>query len=146
MNARAALSLLFAAFSAVMLGMAAGAVWMVPTLYLQQAMPWLALPAGWLLGKAIRQWVRSASSNAALLAALATLTAAFYVNLLMAGARIAGLMGLGLVEALRTAGFDLLLQLAELSQSPMDDVWYVLGMGIAAFVAMRANRPTKAGP
>ncbi|WP_267223601.1 hypothetical protein [Dyella silvae] len=146
MNARAALSLLFAAFSAVMLGMAAGAVWMVPTLYLQQAMPWLALPAGWLLGKAIRRWVRPAGSNAALLAALATLTAAFYVNLLMAGARIAGLMGLGLVDALRTAGFDLLLQLAELAQGSMDDVFYVLGMGIAAFVAMRAHRPAKAGP
>jgi vitamin B12 transport system permease protein len=145
MNARAAFSLLFAVLSAVMLGLAAGAVWMVPTLYLQQAMPWLALPAGWLLGKATRHWVRSAGGTAALLAALATLIAAFYVNLLMAGARIAGLMGLGLIDALRTAGFDLLLQLAELGQGRMDDLWYVIGMGIAAFVAMRADRPPKAG-
>jgi vitamin B12 transport system permease protein len=87
--------------------------------------------------------VRPAGGNAALLAALATFVAAFYVNLLMAGARIAGLMGLGLIDALRTAGVELLLQLAELGQGRLDDVWYVIGMGIAAFVAMRADRSPK---
>src|SRR5262249_37743824 len=51
MNARVAFSWLFAAVSAVMLGLAAGAVWMVPTLYLQRPLPWLAVVVGWLLGK-----------------------------------------------------------------------------------------------
>lgn len=140
MNARVAFSWLFAAISAVMLGLAAGAVWMVPTLYMQRPLPWLAVVVGWLLGKAIRHWVRPPGPGAAVLAALAALTAALYVNLLTAAARIAGLMGLGLVDTLRTAGFGLLLQLAELGTGPADDVWYAIGMGLAAFTAGRAMK------
>ncbi|WP_430390996.1 hypothetical protein [Dyella sp. 20L07] len=137
MSARLAFSWAFALISAVMLGLAAGAAWMVPTLYLQRPLPWLALLIGWLLGKAMRNWVRPAGVGSALLAALATLFAALYVNLLTAGARIAGLMGLGLVDSLRTAGVGLLLQLAELGSNPVDDVWYVIGMGLAAVAAGR---------
>jgi hypothetical protein len=145
MKVRAAFSLLFAAFSAVMLGLAAGAAWMVPTLYSQRAMPWLALPIGWLLGKAVRHWVRPAGSQAAVLAAFATFVAVLYVNVLMAAVRIAGLMGLGLVDAMRTAGIQLLLQLAELGSTPTDDIWFLTGMGISAFIAMRQGRQPKAG-
>jgi vitamin B12 transport system permease protein len=145
MNLRVAFSSLFALISALMLGMAAGAVWMVPTLYLQQAMPWAVLPIAWLLGKAIRSWVRPAGRRAALLAALATLTAALYVNLLTAAARIAGLMGMGLVDSMRTAGFHLLLQLAEIGQSRWDDLWYAVGMSVAAVVALRSRRQNKPG-
>lgn len=140
MNARVAFSWLFAAISAVMLGLAAGAVWMVPTLYLQRPLPWLAVVVGWLLGKAMRRWVRPPGPGAAALAALAALTAALYVNLLTAAARIAGLMGLGLVDTLRTAGFGLLLQLAELGSGPTDDIWYTIGMGLAALTAGRAMK------
>ena len=140
MNARVAFSWLFAAVSALMLGLAAGAVWMVPTLYLQRPLPWLAVLVGWLLGKAIRHWVRPPGHGAAVLATLAALTAALYVNLLTAAARVAGLMGLGLVDTLRTAGFGLLLQLAELGSMPTDDIWYAIGMGLAALVAGRATR------
>ena len=145
MNARVALSWLFSLISAVMLGLAAGAVWMVPTLYLQRPLPWLAIPVGWLLGKAVRHWVRQAGAYAAVLAALAALTAALYVNLLTAAARIAGLMGLGLIDAMRTAGFRLLLQLAELGSMPTDDVWYAIGMGLAALTAGRIVRQKNAG-
>jgi hypothetical protein len=145
MNARVAFSWLFALISALVLGLAAGAVWMVPTLYLQRPLPWLVLPIGWLLGKTMRGWVRPASAGTALLAALATLAAAFYVNMLTAGARIAGLMGLGLVDALRTAGLGLLVQLAQLGGATSDDVWYVIGMGLAAFAAGRAAPPAKTG-
>jgi hypothetical protein len=145
MNVRVAFSSLFALISALMLGMAAGAVWMVPTLYLQQALPWAALPIGWLLGKVICGWVRSAGRHAALLAALAVLTAALYVNVLTAAARIAGLMGMGLIDAMRTAGFHLLFQLAKIGQSPSDDVWYALGIGVAALVALRTGRQDKPG-
>src|SRR5579859_4836867 len=143
MHARVAFSWLFALISALMLGLAAGAVWMVPTFYLQRPLPWLALPIGWLLGKAMRNWVRPAGASAALLAALATLTAALYVNLLTAAARIAGLMGLGLIDSLRTAGLSLLLHLAELGGGTGDDVWYVIGMGVAALIAGRAVRQDK---
>ncbi|PXV58763.1 vitamin B12 transport system permease protein [Dyella jiangningensis] len=141
----AVFSLLFALVSAVMLGLAAGAVWMVPTLYSQRALPWLALPVGWLLGKAIRHWVRPPGSQAAILAAFSTFTAVLYVNLLMAAASIAGLMGLGLVDSIRTAGFPLLLQLAQLGCSPADDVWFVAGMGLSAWAASRAGRQPKRG-
>lgn len=144
MSARVAFSALFALISAVMLGLAAGAVWMVPTLYLQRPLPWLALPVGWLLGKAVRHWVRPAGRHAAVLAALATLTAAIYVNLLTAAARIAGLMGMGLIDAMRTAGFRLLLALATLGQASMDNVWFVIGIVVAALTALRAAHPKKA--
>jgi hypothetical protein len=145
MNVRVAFSSLFALISALMLGMAAGAVWMVPTLYLQRPLPWAVILIGWLLGKAVRGWVRPAGRHAAVLAALATLIAALYVNLLTAAARIAGLMGLGLIDSIRTAGFHLLLQLAEIGQSPGDDIWYALGMGVAALVALRSGRQNKPG-
>jgi len=141
MSARAAFSWLFALFSAVMLGLAAGAVWMVPTLYMQRPLPWLAIIAGWLLGKAVRSWVRPPGVAAALLAALAMLTGAVYVNLLTAAARIAGSMGLGLVDTLRTAGPGLLVQLAGLANAPADNAWYAAGLGIAALVAGRVARP-----
>ena len=145
MKVRSFFSLLFAALSALMLGLAAGAVWMVPTLYARLPLPWLALPIGWLLGKAVRHWVRPAGAHAAVLAALATFTAVLYVNLLSAAARIAGLMGLGLVDSMRTAGFRLLLQLAELGCTPTDDVWFLAGMGLAAFAALRPRRPSASG-
>jgi hypothetical protein len=145
MKIRAVFSLLFALVSALMLGLAGGAVWMVPTLYSQHALPWLALPVGWLLGKAVRNWVRPASGQAAVLAVIATLTAVLYVNLLMAAARIAGLMGLGLVDSIRTAGLPLLLQLARLSSSPMDDAWFIAGMVLSAIAVLRSGRQPKAG-
>ncbi|WP_243047577.1 hypothetical protein [Dyella sp. RRB7] len=145
MNVRVAFSSLFALISALMLGLAAGAVWMVPTLYLQQPLPWAVLPIGWLLGKTVRGWVRPAGRHAAVLAALATFVAALYVNLLTAAARIAGLMGMGLIDTMRTAGFHLLLQLAEIGQSPWDDVWYALGMGVAALAALRSGRQDPPG-
>nr|WP_199040961.1 hypothetical protein [Dyella sp. ASV24] len=145
MKIRAVFSLLFALVSALMLGLAGGAVWMVPTLYSQHALPWLALPVGWLLGKAVRNWVRPASGQAAVLAVIATLTAVLYVNLLMAAARIAGLMGLGLVDSIRTAGLPLLLQLARLSSSPMDDAWFIAGMVLSAIAALRSGRQPKTG-
>ncbi|WP_109123939.1 hypothetical protein [Dyella sp. C11] len=143
MTIRAVLSLLFALVSALVLGMAAGAVWMVPTLYSQHPLPWLALPLGWLLGKAVRHWIRPAGGNAAVLAALAMFIAALYVNMLAAAARIAGLMGMGLVDAIKTAGLGLLLELSRLAGSTTDDIWFVAGMGVAAFVAFRHAAPAR---
>ena len=63
MSARALFSALFALFSAVMLGLAFGAVWMVPTLFFQHVLPWLALAVGWVLGWMIRGWVKSSPTD-----------------------------------------------------------------------------------
>jgi hypothetical protein len=140
MNARAVFLLVFALFSAAMLGLAAGAVWMVATLYLQRPLPWLVLPIGALLAWAIRHGVRTPGTGAALLAALATALAALYVNMLIAAAQIAGSMGLGLLDTLRTAGTSMLWQLARLGLSLTDIAWTVLAMLLAAWLARRPLR------
>ena len=127
-------------FIAVMLRLAAGAVWMVATLYVGRPLPWLAMPAGVLLALTIRLGVRPAGIGAALLAACATVLAALYVNLLIAGVLIAGSMGLGLIEALRTAGFGMLWQLTRLALSPADIGWTVPAVLLAAWLAWRKPR------
>ncbi|MEO9078327.1 MAG: hypothetical protein ABI268_03345 [Rhodanobacter sp.] len=131
------MSLLFALFSAAMLGLAAGAVWMVISLYMRHPMPWLALPIGILLAWAIRGSVRHAGIGAMLLAAGATALAAIYVNMLVAGVRIAGNMGMGLIEALRSAGIEMLWQLASMAATPADVIWTVLAMLLAAWFARK---------
>lgn len=130
----------FALFSAAMLGLAAGAVWMVATLYLRQPLPWLALPVGALLAWIVRACVRPAGIGAALLAACGTLLAALYVNMLIAGVLIAGNMGMGLIDAMHTAGFGMLWQLARMALSPADLACAVLGMLLAAWLAWRKPR------
>lgn len=126
-----------------MLGLAAGAVWMLPTVFLRHPLPWLALPVGWLLAKAIRHWVVRPGNtlSAALLAAAATLLAAAYVSTLIAAARISGNLGISLVDSLRTAGPNMLLQLARLALTPTDTAWFVAGAVFAAIVAARKSRP-----
>ncbi|WNL47308.1 hypothetical protein RKE25_06655 [Dyella sp. BiH032] len=138
MSARALLSALFALVSTVMLGLAFGAVWMVPTLFFQHVLPWLALAVGWVLGRMIRGWVRPEPRGAALLAALATALACVYVGVLTAAARVAGLMGMGLVDALKTAGTGLLLDLVRLNLTGADLAWFAAGIALSAWVAWRA--------
>jgi vitamin B12 transport system permease protein len=132
--------LLFAAFSAAMLGLAAGAVWMLPTMALQRPLPALGLVAGWLLALAVRSWVRPAGRVAATLAAGATVLAAVYVEVLTAAARIAGSMGIGLLDALREAGLPMLLALAQLAVRPADVVLVLAGALLAAWIAGRRPR------
>ena len=143
MNLRALLMAVFTLLCAAMLGLAAGACWMVMTLYLRHPAPWLALPAGVLLAWAMRHWVHRPGKVAAALAALATLLAATYVSVLIAGVLIAGNMGMGLLDALRTAGGGMLLQLARLGLSPTNAGWFAAGAALAAFIAGRpARAPT----
>ena len=137
MSVRTVLLSVFALFSAAMLGLAAGAVWMVATLYLRQPLPWLALPIGALLAWTIRACVRPAGTGAALLAACATLLAALYVNMLVAGVLVAGNMGMGLVDAMHTAGPGMLWQLTRMALSPADVVWTALGILLAAWLGRR---------
>ena len=140
LTARTAVGAGFALFSAAMLGLAAGAVWMLPTMQAQRPLAWLALPIGWLLAWAVRAWIRPSGALAGLAAALATVLAAAYVTLLTAAARVAGLMGLGLLQAMREAGSGMLLQLARLSLSPMQLAWFAAGVALAAWWAARAPR------
>jgi vitamin B12 transport system permease protein len=130
----------FALVCAAMLGLAAGAVWMVVALYAGHATSWLALPFAVVLAWTIRHWVHSPGRYAAVLAAMAALLAALYVNLLMAGALIAANMGMGIVDALRTAGVGMLLQLARLGFSAADAGWYLVAAGLAAVLASRPTR------
>lgn len=131
---------LFAAFSAAMLGLAAGAIWMLPTMALRRPLPALALAAGWLLALAVRNWVRPAGRVAAALAAGATVLAAIYVNVLTAAARIAGSMGIGLLDALREAGLAMLLALARLAVRPADVGFTLAAALLAAWLAGRRPR------
>ena len=140
MSVRNALVNLFALFCTVMLGLAAGAVWMVLALYLRRPLPWLAAPIGMLLAWTVRGCVQRPGIGAMLLAAGATALAAIYVNMLIAGVMIAANMGLGLIDALRTAGLAMLWQLARMALSPVDIGWTVLAMALAAWLA-RGKRP-----
>jgi hypothetical protein len=141
MSARALLAVVFAVFNAAMLGLAAGAVWLVVMLYAGQPLPWLALPTGALLAWSIRHWVRPPGAGTALLAALTTALAACYLGVLFAGVMLAGSMNMGLLDALRTAGAGMLWQLARLAMAPLDLGWLALAMLLAAWLAWRAPRP-----
>ena len=140
MSARNVFVNAFALFSACMLGLAAGAIWMVATLYLRQPLPWLALPIGALLAWTIRLGVRPPGPGAALLAALATALAAVYVSVLIAAANIAGDLGMGLIDALRTSGAGMLWQLAHLALTAVDIGWFIAGAVLAAVLAWRRPR------
>lgn len=146
MTVRSVLGLLFALFSAAMLGLAAGAAWMVFALYSRHPLPWLAVPIGAALAWIIRAGVRRPGPTAMLLAAGATALSAIYVNLLIAGVKIAGGMGLDLIEALRTAGLAMLWQLARMGLTPADFGWTILAMLLAAWLASRKPRPVSPAP
>lgn len=146
MSTRTVFLFVFALFSTVMLGLAAGAVWMVVTLYLGRPLPWLALLVGALLAWTIRQGVRRPGPGAAVLAALATALATVYVNMLIAAVQIAGSIGLGLLDALHAAGFGMLWQLTRLALMPADIGWTVLAMLLAAWLAWRAPRKRAPDP
>lgn len=130
----------FALGCAIMLGLAAGAVWLLPTVFFRRPLPWLAVPAGWLLALAIRQWVHGRGWNAALLAALATLVASAYIRVLTAAVTLSAMTGYGMVETMRTAGASMLLDFARFATGVPDVAWAVVGIVVAAVVALRATR------
>lgn len=140
MSLRQILGECFALCCALMLGLAAGAIWLVVSLLLHRPMPWLALVAGWLLAIAIRHWVHGKKWNAALLASFATLVASAYLRVLMAAVDVAAMMGYGLVDAMRTAGLSMLLDLARIGLSKSDAAWAVAGAIVAAITATRTPR------
>ncbi len=133
----------FALFCAVMLGLAAGALWLVPTVLLRHTLPELALLAGWLLALAIRQWVHAGKWNALLLAWIATVVACAYVRILTAAADLSAMMGYGLVDVMRTAGSSMLLDLARVGLTPRDLFWDAAGIVVATIGVLRGARRTR---
>jgi vitamin B12 transport system permease protein len=130
---------IFALICALMLGLAAGALWLVPMVMLRRPLPELALLAGWILAFAIRQWVHGRKWNVLLLAWLATALACAYVRVLTVAANIAAMMGFGLVETMHTAGYSMLLGLAGMKMTTADIGWYVAGLVVASVVSLRAT-------
>lgn len=132
---RKAAGFAFALFCAAMLGLAVGAAWMVAAMYLQGSPGWFAFAAGALLALATRQWLRRPGPAAAILAAFATLLAALYFNVLIAAIRLAANFDLGLVDAMRTAGVPMLVELARIALTPADLAWYLLAALLAGWLA-----------
>jgi hypothetical protein len=141
MSLRQVISECFALFCAVMLGLAAGAVWLLPTLLLHREMPWLAAPIGWLLAHAICQWVHKRAWNAAFLAAIATVAATIYVHVLHAATMLWEVTsGYGLFGVIHTAGISMLLFFARIGANSLDIAWCVCGIVVAAVVSLRLSR------
>jgi vitamin B12 transport system permease protein len=131
----------FALFCAVMLGLAAGAVWLLPSLFLHRQMPWMAVPIGWLLAHAICQWVHKRAGNAAFHASIATIVATVYVHVLSVATTLWEMTsGYGLTGVIRTAGPSTLLDLARIGINGRDIGWCVCGVIVAAVVAVRLAR------
>jgi hypothetical protein len=140
MSTRRLLALVFAIFSTLMLGLAAGAVWMVVSIYQEQLLPWLALPFGILLAWVIRLSVHRPGTVAALLASAATALASIYMNMLLVAVKISAQMGMGLIDTLRSAGVDMLWQLARLGLTHADIGWTLAGAASAALIAFLPAR------
>jgi hypothetical protein len=128
----------FALFCAIMLGLAAGAVWLVPTVLLRRPLPELALPAGWVLALAIRQWVHGGKWNAVFLAGVATMVACAYIRVLTVATDISAMMGYGLVDVMHTAGSSMLFALARISLTPRDIFWDIVGILVATVISLRS--------
>jgi hypothetical protein len=129
----------FALICAVMLGLAAGALWLVPIVLVRHPLPELAVLAGWMLTLAIRQWVHGRKGNILVLAWVATVVACGYVRVLTVAANIAAMMGYGLVDAMRTAGYGMLLDLARIGLTRHDIFWDVAGLIVVAIVSLRGG-------
>ncbi|TCV91280.1 vitamin B12 transport system permease protein [Luteibacter rhizovicinus] len=137
---------LFTALCAAMFGLAAGALWTLPSMFYGRALPLLALPVGWILGVIVRRWLKAQGGYGALLAAAATLLASLYTTCLVAAAMIAGLMGVGFADALRDAGPKMLLELARLSIGPRELAFHLAGAALAALAAWPLRRRSPSSP
>jgi vitamin B12 transport system permease protein len=147
MSARRLLGFAFTLICTVMIGLAAGAIWLVPTILMSKLMPWLAVPIGWILGRIVRSWVNPGGRvGAAILAAIAMIIASAYLTVLVAGARIAGSLGLGFFDTLHVAGIALLTDIARMTLTGGDIAWYAAGTVLAVMGALRGRRATAQDP
>lgn len=135
-------TLVFASVSSLMIGLAAGALWLL--LVLAHPGPlatvWLGLPIGLALGWVTRHWVLEASPPAAVLAAASMLLAAAYMRFLMAAAELSGMFGIAFLQAFRRAGPGMLMHLTWLSLTPLACGIYVSCALLAAIAAVAPRR------
>lgn len=135
-----AVAALFALLSAAMIGLAAGAIWMLLEAATHRQMMWLAVPMGVLIGLSSRAGVSHSRWAAPLLAALAAGLALFYLQVLGSAMDLAGMFGLSFARALQQAGPDMLVQLACLRLHGALLAWMLAGMAVAAASAMSLIR------
>ncbi len=130
----------FAIICTLAIALALGAIWMALTLHVASARWWFGMPAGAAMGYATRAWVTPQRTWAALLAVSGTVLTAIYMKCLYAGLLVATVMGLGLVDTLRTAGVGMLLALARDSLQPRFAIATLVGMALAGAIAWHRRR------
>lgn len=133
------LHVLIALVGTVAFALALGAVWMAVMLHIPSARYWFAIPIGYALGFGIRAWITPSRLGAMLLAASGTVLAAVYMQCLLAGLKLAAVMGLGKLEALSRAGAGMLLALASAAFNWRDLLPLLIGMAVAMWAAWRQH-------
>lgn len=141
-----AVGIVVAAFGAIMIALASGALWLllclaIPSLH---ARTWIAVPLAFALARVIRGWVVDAAWPAAVLAALATLLACGYMRVLLVASDLAGSFGMDFMQALRHAGLGMLVHLAWLSTDGTAVGVYALSTVLAGVLAWRFRPRTRA--
>ena len=112
----------------------------LPQGFVAHPLAWLVLPAGWLLGTGLRQWVQLRAVSRALLGATSLVIAAVYANCLVTWGRIASAFGIGFIQAMRDAGLANTVGVVRLGLSAGDGLLYALALLLAAWGAGRARR------
>lgn len=138
-------ALVVGALSVLLAGLALGAVWALLVLRFGALVPaWLVLAVGALAALSARMSLPAVRGAASTLAALATLLAAVYEQVLLAAARIAAMFGIGLLESLRASGFGMLWLLARLGLHGERLHWALAAAVLAALLAWRRHPRTAA--
>ncbi|NII11573.1 hypothetical protein [Oleiagrimonas sp. C23AA] len=129
------IGLIFAIVSAAMIGLAAGAIWMLLSAYMQRGLPWLIILIGLVVGLVTRAAISRSRWLGPLLAALGTAMAYVYLLGLSGAMLLAGTFGMSFGQALRHAGFAMLADIAWFRLGAPQLVLMLIGMAIAAFTA-----------
>ncbi len=128
--------------TAALSGLALGAVWsLLASLGVPHA-AWLSLGAGMAMAVSMRFSSPQSSWFAAVLAGLGTLLAAFYAECLQLLTRIAGQLGLPLIEVIRTSGIISTSQLTWRLLPGQHQMLYLLAAILAAILVIWPGRKT----
>lgn len=125
----------FGTLNVVMGALALAAVWAFVAMFTMHALAPAALLLGLGNGLLARMSLPQTPRYGAMLAALSTLAAAYYQQILMAAVRVAGTLGVPLVEALHPDGFSLLALLARMALHGPLLLWVLAGTALAALAA-----------
>ncbi|HEX7341464.1 MAG TPA: hypothetical protein VF269_04215 [Rhodanobacteraceae bacterium] len=132
---RMGLHILLAVTCTLAIALALGAAWMATALSLASASWWFAIVAGIVMGYTARTWITRQRVAATVLAMLGTMLAAIYMRCLYEGLQLAAMMGMGLIDTLRTAGPGMLLLLARGSLDTRMLTAIAAGIALAGLLA-----------